>query len=262
MTFNLPPSSERGGTAWRSVQRLINLLGVKSITVDGVPGPQTYDAYMSLPDSLRPLVEGAMRVRRIAGFPARLVRRVRDSSSTTSTLSFFENDIKAKIAREAASQQVNPELALRIASLESNFNPNAVAPNGIFKGLFQLGPPAIADVQRLSSNLRIRYSPPPSGNVFDVDWNIRVGIAYIRVCAIYLRNRGIAIDTMSSSPSDWAKLYGAFNVGHVTAGRLVKGLPLTASQLNLVNNQARKLREGGPAKYLANAQEVLLSRAV
>lgn len=77
-------------------------------------------------------------------------------------------DIQRKIIAEARRQGVDPALALGIAQAESSFNPHATGDRGQAVGLFQLHPAAAQDV-----GLR-------PDERFDVDKNIRGGIAYLK----------------------------------------------------------------------------------
>jgi len=77
------------------------------------------------------------------------------------------------IWREAESSALPPDLVRAVIRAESRGRPRAVSPAGA-KGLMQVTPIAEREVrQRLAL---------PRGDLFDPDYNIRVGAAYLRRC--------------------------------------------------------------------------------
>jgi len=255
MTLSLPPSRERGRDAWRQIQRLINITGAHRLAIDGVIGPRSLAAYSGLPAEAQLVVDAAVSARQLP----RVGTVVSAPAVAPSASSPSRSAIIAKIRRFAEATGVSADMAVRICSAESNFNPSARA--GSYKGLFQIATPAIADVARLASTFGVAYYPAPNDNVYDIDWNIMVGVTYMRVVARYLAARNIIVSTTSSDPAEWAKIYAAYNVGHVAARNAIQGT-LTVRDRSLINNQASALRVGGPDSYLANVQSYLLGRRV
>lgn len=69
-------------------------------------------------------------------------------------------DIPSMIRKEALRQGLDPDIAVSIATIESNLNIHAIGPKKEI-GLFQILP---------------RYSPVPRKQLFDPKINIRIGI--------------------------------------------------------------------------------------
>ncbi len=78
--------------------------------------------------------------------------------------------IKEKIRQKAREFGFDPEMILRLAKKESEFNPKAVSPAGA-KGLFQLIPIAIEQVRREGYVVN---------DIFDIDQNVTAGLTYFR----------------------------------------------------------------------------------
>lgn len=250
----------------RDVQSFINMLlpSTRQIDVDGIVGPKTLAAFRSLGviprgsvqllnlargDVLNKLPEGRAPVRA----PAR-ARATVNASSTQSS-------IKDKIKDAAQKFGVNPTFALTVANAESAFNPNATSSTG-YKGVFQLGRPAVVDVKRAFPQ---HYYEPPGGSWYNADWNIMVGVLYLRVCAAYAAQAAInSVNAKRLALSDqldrWARIYAAFNVGVGTLRNIDAGRYTAPAAVNAVQNQAAILRKDGVRGYLANAARYLQSK--
>lgn len=78
-------------------------------------------------------------------------------------------EIKDKIVLEAKKYGYDPEILLRLAERESNFDPLVTSPNGEDKGIFQLNESTLLEIKRIS-NREI--------NPFDAEDNIEGGLIY------------------------------------------------------------------------------------
>lgn len=64
-------------------------------------------------------------------------------------------DVRTMIEKEATLQGINPKLAVAVATVESNLNPDAIGTQGEF-GVFQLHPKHFAKVKLLTQEQRIK----------------------------------------------------------------------------------------------------------
>lgn len=156
------------------------------------------------------------------------------------------NEIKRQITMIAAEEGVPAELALKVAYLESKFDPMAVSKTG-HKGLFQIGTYAATDVRDFDPTgiEFVRASGTGYGgkplyklaNPFDVVQNIKAGVRYLKVAKRYL---GV----------DWSRgadIYMAFNIGATAAKHVLRGEPEKAREE--IKNQY--YGNGDPQRYYA-----------
>lgn len=197
------------------------------ISADGKWGNFTQGVYLKVSPGLRSLVDET--VKRVAGVtPADLAIARQTQKETAKTMQIDRSDIKALIARVAREEGVPEGAALKIANLESRFNPDAVSPTGA-KGLFQLTSIAVKDVAQ-----RAGYQLAKS-DIFDPEKNARTGIKYMKLAA---RDVGARLD-------ETAKIYMAFNIGPSGAKHVLAGRPELAEQ------QIRLQAYGPPMQYAA-----------
>lgn len=78
-------------------------------------------------------------------------------------------EMKDKIVSEAKKYGYDPEILLRLAERESNFDPLVTSPNGEDKGIFQLNEITLLEIKRISN----REIDP-----FDAEDNIEGGLIY------------------------------------------------------------------------------------
>jgi soluble lytic murein transglycosylase-like protein len=142
--------------------------------------------------------------------------------------------IIARIREVAAEQGVNPDLAIEIVRRESNFNVGVTSPTGA-SGLFQLTGPAIRQIG----------IPVPATGRNDVEWNIQVGVRYLRYAISTAARLGFP-------PTAWAA-YGVYNVGPGTMRELRAG-NYTEAVKAVVRVQASYLSAGGAPNYLSNLE--------
>lgn len=143
------------------------------------------------------------------------------------------SDITGLIKKIAAEQGVPADTALRIAFLESRFDPRALSPTGA-KGVMQLTSIAIKDLkQRGGFEVTDPYDPVQ---------NITGGIIYMKIVA---RDVGARLD-------EPAKIYMAFNIGPTGARAVVNGRAHSVAKL--INQQAY----GGPEVYASNLERAVM----
>jgi soluble lytic murein transglycosylase-like protein len=224
------------------LQRLINLLGHNRVAVDGVIGPQTLDAIWSLPREASSLVDEFGRTRDVAYPRVPSARPVEMS----------EDDIISLIRTTAISEGVNPDLAVIIARMESDLDPNAVSGTGA-DGLFQLTNIAVADVIQDYPDL---YRPDGASRR-DPQWNARVGILFLKkIAKDYLR-----YNPLTERQHEWVDIYAVFNLGIGSYRSLRDGDFNDGALRNALDAQAGYLRSGGPERYLAAVQSKMESVA-
>lgn len=199
----------------------------RPINADGKWGNFTQGVYAQISPGLRTLVDET--VKRIAGVtPADLAVQRQTQKKAATMTKVDRSDMKALISRVAAEEGVPEEAALKIANLESRFNPNAVSPTGA-KGLFQLTSIAVKDLAQ-----RGGFVIAPS-DILDPEKNARAGIKYMKLAA---RDVGARLD-------ETAKIYMAFNIGPTGAKYVLKGQP------ELAEKQIRLQAYGPPQQYAA-----------
>lgn len=199
----------------------------RPIVADGKWGRFTQGVYDQVSPSLRTQVDTV--VKQLAGVtPADLALERQTEKALARATPVDRADIKALISRVAREEGVPEAAALKIANLESRFNPNAVSPTGA-KGLFQLTSIAIRDLAERAGFVLARE------DVFDPEKNARAGIKYMKLAA---RDVGARLD-------ETAKIYMAFNIGPSGAKNVLKGKPELAEQ------QIRLQAYGPPAVYAA-----------
>lgn len=142
------------------------------------------------------------------------------------------SDITGLIRKIAAEQGVPADTALRIAFLESRFDPRALSPTGA-KGVMQLTSIAIKDIkQRGGFEVTDPYDPVQ---------NITGGIIYMKLVARDVKAR-------LDEPS---KIYMGFNIGPTGARAVVNGKAHSVAKL--INQQAY----GGPDVYAENLDKAV-----
>lgn len=209
--------------------------GSRLLRQDGIWGPRTESVYQSSDEQTR---EGVVEFLHNAGWTLDEVRSQTVSSKVQPTRS--TDEIVEKITAVAQSEGVPPEAAIRFAQVESRLNPNARSATGA-AGLFQLTGPAIKQIG----------IQPPKGNRFDIDWNILVGVKYMKWVANFLN-----LDF-----SDVGGIYAGYNLGVGNVKKLQAGKFSDKAMLQALKWQAAPLRKGGPEQYLANARQFVTSTA-
>lgn len=143
--------------------------------------------------------------------------------------------IRGIITAVARQEGVPPELALKVARLESNFNPMAKSPTGA-RGLFQLTGIALLDIKQ-------RTGYVPSRSLFDPEENAILGMKYLKLVARY----------MQIPLSDYAKVYMGFNIGPSGAKAVLSGRPFDAAKQIALQSYGKQ----GPALYATNVEKAV-----
>jgi soluble lytic murein transglycosylase-like protein len=214
-------------TATAAAQVLMNQ--ELSIDADGKWGRFTQSTYERISPELRQRVDTAI-ARLTSGKGAQDLRAFRDQSRNVIPASVVGRDnVRQLVAAIAMELGVPTETALKIAYLESRFDPKAVSPTGA-KGVFQLTSIAIKDIATRGGYV-VR-------DPFDPDQNIRGGVTYIKLAA---RDVGARLD-------ETAKVYMAFNIGPTGAKFVLSGQPEKAAK----QIKAQAYGKQGPANYAVN----------
>lgn len=210
------------------------------IDVDGKWGSFTQSAYDQAPADLKKAVD--VTVRTLAGSSVSDLRDYREAQrrlgnsriKTLGKLSSSAEDVRRAITAYAEREGVPAQTALKIAWLESRFNPKATSPTGA-KGVFQLTSIAIKDVaQRGGYQVRDPY---------DMIDNIVGGLKYLKIVS---RDLGVSL-------SDAPKLYMGFNIGPTGAKYVLSGKPELAAK------QIGQQAYGKPAVYAENLTKAVNS---
>jgi len=197
-----------------------------SLRIDGKWGEMTNRAWLGLTDEIRDSITAYLAS---IGFSLNDIRGGIEMEPED------EGSARAIIERIAAEEGVPTRLAIKVAKLESKFRPNAVSPTG-FKGLYQLGTPAMTDV-RNSDPSGVQWEPAGSNRYgklyrmvkpFDPEQNSRVGQRYLQLLA-----NGMDLDI--EDENSWPALYMAFNIGRAGAKAVLAGTPEKVAPLIAAN---------------------------
>jgi soluble lytic murein transglycosylase-like protein len=226
------------------VQRLLRESS-PSLVPDGKWGNFTQQAYESAPAQLRTAIDRLLAKLGLTASQLALYRTTEKAEASAqlavySALAGTESLIRmvAATAREAG---VDVALALRIAAMESAYNPRAK--NGSSTGLFQIQPTkAGVDANQLLAL---------SGKRQVSDWtnpaeNARGAMAYL----LWIARAMGGVNVSAVSLAQGAEIYGRWNLGIAGLKTVLSGTA-TTSYLN----QARALQKYGPAGYLRAASE-------
>lgn len=207
----------------------------RPISADGKWGNFTQGVYAQISPGLRTLVDET--VKRVAGVtPADLAVQRQTQKKEATLTKVDRSDMKALISRVAAEEGVPVEAALKIANLESRFNPDAVSPTGA-KGLFQLTSIAVKDLAQRGGFVIA------ASDILDPEKNARAGIKYMKLAA---RDVGARLD-------ETAKIYMAFNIGPTGAKHVLAGRP------QLAEKQIRLQAYGSPEQYASRLTSAVQS---
>lgn len=218
-------------TYYRSAAAAQAILGQSvKIKVDGKWGKFSQSAYNSAPADTRRAVDTAVRA--LSGGTVADLASYRDIQRKMGEAAFAKaagsGNIQEMIKALALKEGVPQITALKIAKIESNFNPKAVSPTGA-KGVYQLTTIAIKDVKQRGGGYVVK-------DPFDPEQNITGGLKYMKIVA---RDMNVGLD-------ETAKLYMGFNIGPSGAKHVLAGKPhLAAAQ---ISQQAF----GPPSVYAAN----------
>lgn len=149
------------------------------------------------------------------------------------------SSVRELVKAIALEQGVPVDTAMRIAHLESRFNPKAKSPTGA-AGVFQMTGIAIKDVnQKFGTN----YTKE---DMYDPVKGITAGLQYMKIVARY----------MNVPLSDTVKLYMGFNIGAGSAKKVLAGNPEGAAKE--ISQQAY----GKPQVYAVNLANAVNSAPV
>lgn len=196
--------------------------------------------------------------------PATKVPNARNIAAALPT----REEVKRMIRSEAKRQGVNECLALTVAQVESSFDPAAKSDTGAY-GVFQLTKPACADViDKRYSDVEYQKSGYARTKTAarqliadSVEWNIRFGVAYIKVCSVYATTYMQKTSYDTSDIEHWFRIYANYNIGVGSVQTLMQflnGRPYEsgryASMMKHINDQSDFLKKGAPGQYLQNVR--------
>lgn len=242
--------------AVRAIQKQLNLdpLIAKAVDggmlePDGIPGRNTRMAYEVASLETKYAIEKMLSLR--SSFKAGDLLKVKSRSSSRRVLTEEVND-----AIVAACQywKVNPDLGRTIASMESNFDPEAYNSAGGAWGLFQVTRWAVA---QLKMDRPRDYFNPKGGDWRDLKFNCHVGVYYIKWCAERAK-----VSTMTSDLREWADIYGHYNMGTGAYKAWKQGRFKDDIVVKNWRTQAAALKKGGVEQYAQNVLGYIQSHLV
>lgn len=179
------------------------------LSVAGISDGENYSRAMSVLKQTRDVAYLASREK------ARLQRANVDVSSNSN-----RSDIIELITKIAIAEGVPPSFALKVAKIESNFNPKAKSSTG-FKGLFQISRDSLTDAYRMKRDGLLVKSAPPNSNgerwdlvdYYDPIQNTLAGLRYLQFCKRFAKVGWDREDV----------IYIHYNIGIGNAAKLLTG---------------------------------------
>lgn len=220
-----PLVNQRAGV--RAMQAWLNATGSK-LKEDGILGPNTRSR-ASMSDS--PLVSVMLEAVDVAPEPTRPNDRA---------------TYWPAVQAQCRALGVSEALIDRFVAFESGWNAKATSSTGA-RGLFQLTSWPVRQY-----NQDVPKEAVDVANRIDPAINIRVGVWYVRYCALQ-----VGVDPMSATELSLARIYGAYNLGPAAFRLWEQGQHQSRIVLNAWATQAAALRKGGISAYLENVQRVL-----
>jgi soluble lytic murein transglycosylase-like protein len=208
-------------------QAVLNLAGAR-LSLDGIAGPATARATANAPAEVKTIFDQLSDLQANVARPRRVP----------------ELEVQDVIVAVALENNVPAAFALRVADLESRFDPSAISHTGQHFGLFQVGERAVADVTE-----RYGLEPAPRGDFLDVRWNAKAGILYLKLVAAWI-GRDVAVS------ADWPHIYAAYNIGVGNYRKLVDGSLKDQSLALAVASQSPELSRNGVEGYLPAVETV------
>lgn len=231
-------------SAIRGVQALLEIATGRQMQIDGKVGSETRSALNNAPSHVKRAAEqlALARGHDLAELMAPKAMKSKGRGSPTA-------EMKATIEKWCKVFKVNYDLAMTIASVESDWDPQAYNASGKASGLFQITGAAIQDVKERRPKHFF-----PSTNRFDLDFNCMVGVGYISVAAGYA-----GVDAMSPSMSVWVDIYSTYNLGPGAYRAWKAGRYNSDVVVKSWSTQAAMLKRGGIPQYTANVRDFLSS---
>jgi len=162
-------------------------------------------------------------------------------------------EVEAAVRAVARRLKIDPDFVVKVFTLESNLDPSAVSPTGAV-GVAQL---TMAAVRQFNESVRPPV-PLTTGDRYNFDVNVLVGVWYLRWCAKAMGLPAAKIANMSSS--DRALVYGAYNLGVGALHDLLKvegGAAVTDRLERAFSAQAKTLIGGGYGSYLKRVEQLV-----
>lgn len=221
-------------SATRSLQEYLRSRGFVGVRVDGTFGPITASAAERDGSDL-----ATMLVSHVQASTPRVTPRAAPVA---------DQKVVAKVRAECRRQGVAYGPTAAIVAHESGWDHSARSPQGAV-GLFQL---TSWPIKQYNLDVNPRY-PFTMDDRFDIDVNIKVGVWYLKYCA-----KQMAVDPMSESPDDWARIYGAYNLGPGAMRFLLSGRYDHPVVRDAWAGQSALLKEGGIQRYESNARSLFV----
>jgi len=226
--------------ATAAAQGIMSALGTQ-VAPDGIWSTKTQAVYDKLSGSQASQVDAVMSAAAGKNVSGKDVQAYRESQRLAGYNSLqglsghvgTKDEVRRLITAIALEEGVPPAAAIKFATVESGLNPNAKSATGA-SGLFQLTKPAIDQIG----------IQPPNGNRLDPEWNIRVGVKYMKWVARFLK----------TTFDDVGLIYAGYNLGVGNVRALQKGDYSNEKAKLALSQQAAALQKGGTPQYLANAK--------
>lgn len=221
-------------SATRSLQEYLRSRGYASVRVDGAYGPKTAAAAAADSSELSTLLTSHVQS---------LAPRVIPRAAVVRSESVVE-----KVKAECARQGVAFDPVAAIVEHESRWDHSARSSTGAI-GLFQL---TSWPIRQYNQDVNPRV-PFELDDRFDLAVNIRVGVWYIKYCASVM-----GVDPSGESADDWARIYGAYNLGPGAMKLLVAGRYDHKAVVSAWTTQSSLLKAGGIERYESNAKSLFV----
>jgi soluble lytic murein transglycosylase-like protein len=212
----------------RAIQELVRANGI-NVRVDGIYGKQTRAAASIIDDPVIAILVSRLPV---AAPKAAIV----DSS------------VARALVRAACDRfGVRYDKVALLVDHESQWNANVTSSTGAV-GLFQLTSWPVRQYNKDEAP----SVPIALGDRFDLETNVMIGVWYIRYCA-----KQVGENPLSGSPSVWARIYGAYNLGPGTFLSWERGVR-SSDVVSSWAVQSSILRKGGIDNYALNAESLFV----
>lgn len=227
------------------MQTLLKISTNPALKVDGVVGRETRSTHTNASSDVKRVVDSVIQSHglKVGDLLSPVARITRLSRVMPTPL------IRSTIAKWAKEHGVNEALSFAVCEIESGFDPDARSSTGAI-GLFQLTSSAVTDVSRKYKG----YYPPPGGNWYDLEWNVNVGVRFLRICAGYAR-----VNPSSSDLEAWRDIYGCYNLGVGAYTTWKKAQFSDSTLIASWSSQSAELKQNGIEQYGANVLAKLRS---
>lgn len=230
-----------------AMQGMLQVNGAYSGRVDGVIGPMTIQAIKKSPE---------------------VAQKAADVTQNEAVLSVIDMALNGDkrvvdaIRTAAAEMSVDPNAFLAKAQIESGMNP--LARNGSFRGLFQLGPAAWGDANKVIRSMGMPALPSYETGWSDPLQNSRAAMAYGVALTDQIRKLGWKGE-LSDSDMYLAHQQGAYGLVRIKRAAAGKRLDPSDASAMLKNMRSNAPQDGqgvtvDPREFLSRWESVYTQR--